>query len=345
MKIQQLYTSLKSAIKDSADAMLEDIPVHLVFSANGKAEVFPLSNASMNMPVVDKKLYLVSDDSRQKMNAKQLLSTLSTMMSNARRPDAKRWTVMMQMPGDADAVEARKAGLAYMYDRRTGEFCDSICIAVDEQAFAQCSGLSIQEKQKFRQVKKNFKKKGMKAFPSIKSDNDIVFVRDIPKDKALHLMKACHDVSNFHPEYMKKALKWSDGRVFGVFNKHDKRNVLALASVNDHTGLDGVAYLHEMTGFIKGGYGKKLVTKLLEEFGKMYGQVALLGDGTKSNPYKPNIDLRDKFYAKIPGMKIYTVEDSTWNCPADFFYYGIPESKIKDFLEKEYGTKQNEKED
>lgn len=56
------------------------------------------------------------------------------------------------------------------------------------------------------------KNKNLKsAPPKIKSDNDIVFVGGIPKDKALWLLKkACHDVSNFHPEYIEKAAKWSD---------------------------------------------------------------------------------------------------------------------------------------
>lgn len=58
----------------------------------------------------------------------------------------------------------------------------------------------------------NNRSKNLKyAPPKIKSDNDIVFVSGIPKDKALWLLKkACHDVSNFHPEYMEKAAKWSD---------------------------------------------------------------------------------------------------------------------------------------
>ena len=65
--------------------------------------------------------------------------------------------------------------------------------------------MALNEKQKNRALKKAFKAKGQVAFPRIKSDNDIVFVSDIPKDKALQLLKkACHDVSNFHPEYMEK---------------------------------------------------------------------------------------------------------------------------------------------
>ena len=69
----------------------------------------------------------------------------------------------------------------------------------------------LDEKQKNRLLKKAFKAKGQEAFPEIKSDDDIVFVSGISKDKALKLLKrACHDVSNFHPEYMEKAVKWSD---------------------------------------------------------------------------------------------------------------------------------------
>jgi hypothetical protein len=64
---------------------------------------------------------------------------------------------------------------------------------------------------KNRTLKKAFKAKGQSAFPEIKSDDDIMFVSDIPKEKALKLLKkACHDVSNFHPEYMEKAVKLSD---------------------------------------------------------------------------------------------------------------------------------------
>jgi len=64
---------------------------------------------------------------------------------------------------------------------------------------------------KSRALNKAFKAKGQAAFPEIKTDDDIVFVSDIPKEKALKLLKkACHDVSNFHPEYMEKAVKWSD---------------------------------------------------------------------------------------------------------------------------------------
>ena len=64
---------------------------------------------------------------------------------------------------------------------------------------------------KSRALKKVFKAKGQAAFPDIKLDDDIMFVSDIPKEKALNFLKrACHNVSNFHPEYMEKAVKWSD---------------------------------------------------------------------------------------------------------------------------------------
>jgi len=36
-----------------------------------------------------------------------------------------------------------------------------------------------------------------------------------------------------------------------------------MASVSYNGDESGAAYLHEMTGFIKGGYGKKLVIWLL----------------------------------------------------------------------------------
>ena len=125
----------------------------------------------------------------------------------------------------------------------------------------------LDEKKKYRILKKEFKAKGQAAFPEIKSDDDIMLVRDIPKEKALQLLKrALHDVSNFHPEYMDKALRWSNDRIFGLFNKHDKRNVFALASVDYNNDTGGAAYLHEMTGFMKGGYGKKLVLLLMNEY-------------------------------------------------------------------------------
>ena len=198
----------------------------------------------------------------------------------------------------------------------------------------------VNEKLKSRALKKAFNAKGQDAFPKIKSDDDIMFVSGIPKDKALRLMKrACNDVNNFHPEYMEKSVKWSDDQIFGVFNKHDKRNVLAMASVSYNGDESGAAYLHEMTGFIKGGYGKKLVMWLLQKFKKVYGQIALEWSGTKDDPYRPNEKLRDKFYATIPGIKIYRVENSIWNCPADFFYYGMSDESIKEFLEKTYGSK------
>lgn len=200
----------------------------------------------------------------------------------------------------------------------------------------------VNEKLKSRALKKAFNARGQAAFPKIKSDDDIVFVSGISKDKALHLLKrACHDVSNFHPEYMEKAVKWSDDQIFGVFNKHDKRNVLAMASVSCKGDKSGAAYLHEMTGFIKGGYGKKLVSQLLQKFKKVYGQIALEGSGTNTDPFRPNEKLRDKFYTTIPGVKIYRVQNSVWNCPADFFYYGISDELIKEFLEKTYSSKQS----
>ena len=69
----------------------------------------------------------------------------------------------------------------------------------------------VNERLKSRALRKAFNVRGQAAFPKIKSDDDIVFVSSIPKDKALQLLKrACHDVSNFHPEYMEKAVKWSD---------------------------------------------------------------------------------------------------------------------------------------
>ena len=208
------------------------------------------------------------------------------------------------------------------------------------------SSVQLHEKKKHRFLKKQFNAKGQDAFPKIKSDDDLVFVNGIPKDKALQLLKrACHDVSNFHPEYMEKAVKWSDDYILGVFNKHDKRNVLAMASVSYNGDESGAAYLHEMTGFIKGGYGKKLVMWILQKFKKVYGQIALEGSGTKDDPYRPNEKLRDKFYATIPGMKIYRVENSIWNCPADFFYYGISDESIKEFLETTYGSKESLNED
>ena len=76
---------------------------------------------------------------------------------------------------------------------------------------AEPIGKPLNEKMKSRALKKAFKAKGQEEFPDMKSDDDIVFVNDIPKDKALQLLKkACHDVSNFNPEYMEKAVKWSD---------------------------------------------------------------------------------------------------------------------------------------
>ena len=208
------------------------------------------------------------------------------------------------------------------------------------------SSVQLHEKKKHMFLKKQFNAKGQDAFPKIKSDDDIVFVNSIPKDKALQLLKrACHDVINFHPEYMEKAVRLSDDQIFGVFNKHDKRNVLAMASVSFNGDESGAAYLHEMTGFIKGGYGKKLVMWLLQKFNKVYGQIALEGSGTKDDPYRPNEKLRDKFYATIPGMKIYRVENSIWDCPADFFYYGISDESIKEFLETTYGSKESLNED
>lgn len=69
----------------------------------------------------------------------------------------------------------------------------------------------VNEKLKSRALKNAFNAIGQAAFPKIKLDNDIVFVSGIPKDKAIWLLKkARHDVSNFHPEYMEKAVKWSD---------------------------------------------------------------------------------------------------------------------------------------
>ena len=202
------------------------------------------------------------------------------------------------------------------------------------------SEVIVNEKLKNRALKKAFNARGQAAFPRIKSDNDIVFVSDIPKDKAMRLLKsACHDVSNFHPEYMEKVVKWGDDQIFGVFNRHDKRNVLAMASVSRNKDESGATYLHEMTGFIKGGYGKKLVEYLLHKFKKVYGQIALEGSGTDSDPFRPNEKLRDKFYATIPGLKIYRVQNSIWDCPADFFYYGLSDQTIKKFLEKTYGSK------
>ena len=207
-------------------------------------------------------------------------------------------------------------------------------------------GMALNEKQKNRALKKAFKVKGQTTFPKIKTDNDIVFVSDISKDKALQLLKStCHDVNNFHPEYMEKAIKWSNDQIFGVFNKHDKRNVLAMASVSYNGDESSAAYLHELTGFIKGGYGKKLVMWLLQKFKKVYGQIALEGSGTDSDPFRPNKQLRDKFYATIPGLKIYRVQNSIWSCPADFFYYGISDEIIKEFLEKTYGSKESLNED
>lgn len=68
------------------------------------------------------------------------------------------------------------------------------------------------------------------------------------------------------------------------------------------------------------------------------------GDGTKADPYRPNEDLRDKFYAKILGLKIYRCENSVWDCPADFFYYGISDDSMKEFIEEKYGKKSNSEE-
>ena len=68
---------------------------------------------------------------------------------------------------------------------------------------------------------------------------------------------------------------------------------------------------------------------LLQKFKKVYGQIALEGSGTKDDPYKPNEKLRDR------------VENSIWDCPADFFYYGISDGSIKEFLKKTYSKDNN----
>ena len=237
-----------------------------------------------------------------------------------------------------DIYDAGFAGFTYQeFRHKILAFFDLKCI---EKISIKPVKAVVNERLKSRALKKAFNAKGQDAFPKIKSDDDIVFVNGIPKDKALQLLKrACHDVSNFHPEYMEKAIKWSDDYIFGVFNKHDRRNVLAMAAVSYNGDESGAAYLHEMSGFIKGGYGKKLVMWLLQKFKKVYGQIALEGSGTKDDPYRPNEKLRDKFYATIPGIKIYRVENSIWNCPADFFYYGMSDESIKEFLEKTYGSK------
>lgn len=181
-------------------------------------------------------------------------------------------------------------------------------------------------------------------FPEIKDSSDTVLVKDIPPKRAAKLLRSgLHNVSSWHPEYLKKALKWlklQNGRerMFGLFNKHSRDNALALATVIEDAGPEDAAYVHEMTGFIKGaGYGRQLIEKLVDVYnGKLWLQVG--PDETKpEGPERLNWSLWRGVYSKIPGVQQCVLEDSVWEYPVMFAFWGIDKKKMEDWLQREYG--------
>ena len=65
-------------------------------------------------------------------------------------------------------------------------------------------------------------------------------------------------------------------------------------------------YLHEMTGFVKGG-GKQLVDAVISRYKAVWGQVAQVQENGNGKCLGTNQDLLNKFYMKIPALKFYSV--------------------------------------
>ena len=166
---------------------------------------------------------------------------------------------------------------------------------------------------------------------------DLVLVKNVPYDKAYELLKtSSHNIQPFKPEIMKKALQYgSKNECICLFSKQDKQNCLVMAAITPNYGPSSDCfYLHEMVGFKK-GYGRLMLKLLCKKLKKLWLQCELIYNNT-SDTYSINDKLANGVYRKIPELKEYTVNNSLWKCPVNFFYYGIPDNEISNFLEEQY---------
>lgn len=108
---------------------------------------------------------------------------------------------------------------------------------------------SVNEKLKSRALRKAFKAKGQAAFPEIKSNDEIVFVSGIPKDKALQLLKrACHDVSNFHESLNEDGAQYKPPYTLEQIKAHYPENIyvkLASDPVHRWRAETGIELIHK----------------------------------------------------------------------------------------------------
>ncbi len=185
------------------------------------------------------------------------------------------------------------------------------------------------------------------AYDRMNGTDDLV-VRKLSFDEVRSLLKTSrHDVSHFDPEMIEKSLKYPYGNMeaFGLFRKDDPDNALAVCSIRDDNGIDGGwKYLSELVGLRKGSYGRELLERMIDSFGKMYLQCCPTGSGI--GEYRRNERLADGVYRKVQRLKEYFVEDSLWGTKdkpfaANFFYCGVPRGVAARFFEREYGRKEN----
>ena len=175
----------------------------------------------------------------------------------------------------------------------------------------------------------------MKSLDERCRDEDVVIVCGIkPKRLRWLLNNSRHDVDNFCPDYVRKTLR-SNPTAIGAFSRYDSNNALALMTVIE--GYGPGTYLHEMTGFVKGG-GKQLVDAVISKYKAVWGQVAQVQENGNGKCLGTNQDLLNKFYMKIPALKFYSVENSVFDgAEATFFYTGIADAEFAKFCEDSFG--------
>lgn len=175
------------------------------------------------------------------------------------------------------------------------------------------------------------------SLDSVRQDR-LVLVWNVDPDMFLRLAKSSErDVGHFDPEMARKLAGQENTEIICLFRESDQKNILAAVDVEPDSGMG--AYVHELMGF-KRTFGQILFERLMRSFRKGWGQVQLdyTGDDDNGNPkYSENKGLFEGFYSRIPGLKFYTVENSIWECPAKFFYWGTSEREFGDFAEKQYG--------
>lgn len=100
-------------------------------------------------------------------------------------------------------------------------------------------------------------------------------------------------------------------------------------------------YVHELTGFRR-GYGERALYDTFLRFGPIWLMCGLepTRDTSGGPKFRPNTELRDRFYRRIPWLREYVCRDTRWFCDVSFFYSeGFDETELYWFIDQTYKGK------